>query len=175
MTDELGAPWSNLGAPVSIAADHDVADFDCGAPALDAWLKGRALKNESVYSRTYVVCDGAKVIAFFCISAGSVRRDAAPGRRLRNAPDTIPVAILGRLAVSRLHSSRGLGADLLSDALRRIAAASRTIGIAALLVQAKADAARRFYLRHAEFIEFPADSRTLYLPIEMITAALIRR
>ena len=44
-----------------------------------------------------------------------------------------------------------------------------------MLVQAKDDAARRFYLRHAEFIEFPADSRTLYLPIEMITAALIRR
>ena len=28
------------------------------------------------------------------------------------------------------------------------------------------------YLRHAEFLEFPQDSRTLFLPIETVIAAL---
>ena len=88
----------------------------------------------------------------------------------RNVPDVIPVSIIGRLAVSLDHAGKGLGADLLSDALRRIALASQSIGIVAVMVRAKDDAARRFSLRCAEFIEYPEDSRTLFLPIETVVA-----
>ena len=77
--------------------------------------------------------------------------------------------MIGRLAVSR--DRRGLGADILSDALRSIAIASQSIGIGAVLVHAKDDAAKRFDLKCAEFIEYPADSRTLFLPIETVVAA----
>ncbi|MGN6278008.1 MAG: GNAT family N-acetyltransferase [Sphingomonas sp.] len=160
-----------LSAPVPLTADHDVADFDCGQPALDDWLKQRALKNESRFSRTYVVCEGARVVGYFCISAGAVERQAAPGKLRRNAPDSVPVSVIGRLAVSKSHAGRGLGADLLADALRRIAVASQSIGIGAVLVQAKDEAAKRFYLRCAEWLEYPADSRTLFLPIEMVARA----
>src|SRR5690606_14425835 len=104
------------------------------------------------FSRTNVVCEEKRVVGYFCISAGAVERAAAPGRVRRNAPDTIPVSVIGRLAVSRDHAGKGLGADLLADALRRIAAASQSIGIGAVLVHAKDDAAKRFYLRCAEFI-----------------------
>jgi GNAT superfamily N-acetyltransferase len=100
-----------------------------------------------------------------------VERTAAPGKVRRNAPDTVPVSVIGRLAVSRDHAGKGLGADMLSDALRRIAVASQSIGIGAVLVQAKDEAAKRFYLRCAEFIEYPEDSRTLFLPIETVVAA----
>jgi GNAT superfamily N-acetyltransferase len=148
-----------------------VAEFDCGEPALNDWLRHRALKNESRYSRTYVVCEGVRVVAFVCISAGSVERAAAPGNLRRNAPDAIPVAIIGRLAVARDHAGRGLGADLLADALRRIAVAAQSIGIAAVLVQAKDDRARAFYLACAEFVEFPAESRVLFLAIETVVGA----
>ncbi|SFK50212.1 GNAT family N-acetyltransferase [Methylorubrum salsuginis] len=165
-------PEPVLSAPVPLTAEHDLSAFACGEPALDEWLRHRALKNESRFSRTYVVCDGNRVVAYFCISAGAVERSAAPGKVRRNAPDTIPVSVIGRLAVSRDHAGRGLGADLLSDALRRIALASRSIGIGAVIVHAKDDAARRFYLKCAEFIEYPQDSRTLFLPIETVTAAL---
>ena len=80
-------------------------------------------------------------------------------------------AVWVSLAVSRDYAGRGLGTDLLSDALRRIAVASRSIGIGAVLVHAKDDAAKGFYLACAEFIEYPADSRTLFLPIETVIAA----
>jgi GNAT superfamily N-acetyltransferase len=146
--------------------------FDCGEPSLNAWLRDRALQNESRFSRTYVVADGNAVVAYFCISAGAVERAATPGKLRRNAPDAIPVSIIGRLAVSRDHAGKGLGADMLADALRRIAVASRSIGIGAVLVQAKDEAAKRFYLKCAEFLEYPADSRTLFLPIETVVAAL---
>lgn len=168
--DAPDRPEPRLSAPVPLTAEHDLSAFDCGEPALNDWLRHRALKNESRFSRTYVVCAGNQVVGYFCISAGSVERGAAPGKMRRNAPDLIPVSIIGRLAVSLDHAGRGLGADLLSDALRRIAVASQSIGIGAVLVQAKDEAAKRFYLRCAEFIEYPEDSRTLFLPIATVVA-----
>ena len=159
-------------APAPLTAAHDASGFDCGEPALNDWLQNRALKNESRFSRTYVVCDETHVIAYYCISAGAIERSASPKKLQRNAPNAIPVSVIGRLAVSQSHAGKGLGAELLSDALRRIAVASQTIGIGAVLVQAKNDAAKQFYLKQAEFMEYPADSRTLFLPIETIIAAL---
>jgi GNAT superfamily N-acetyltransferase len=107
-------------------------------------------------------------------NAGAVERTATPRKVRRNAPDTIPVSVIGRLAVSRSHTGKGLGADILADALRRVAVASQSIGIGAVLIHAKDDAAKRFYLRCAEFIEYPDDSRTLFLPIETVVAAFSR-
>lgn len=161
-----------LSAPVHLTPEHDLAEFDCGVPALNDWLKQRALRNESRFSRTYVVCDEKRVVAYFCISAGGVECASVPGAIRRNAPDSIPVSVIGRLAVDQSFAGRGLGADLLADALRRIAVASRTIGIGAVLVHAKDGNARAFYLCCAEFVEFPADSRILFLPIETVVAAL---
>jgi hypothetical protein len=158
-----------LSPPVPITAEHDLTTFDCGEPALNDWLRDRALRNENRFSRTYVVCEGKRVVAYFCISAGAVERASAPGKIRRNAPDTIPVSIIGRLAVSRDYA--GLGADILSNALRRIAIASQSIGIGAVLIHAKDERAKRFYMKCAEFIEYPADSRVLFLPIETVVAA----
>ena len=159
-----------LSKPVPLAPHHVLTDFDCGEPALNDWLKHRARKNQSRFSRSYVVCEGDRVVAYYCVSAGAVERTGAPGKVRRNAPEAIPVSMIGRLAVDKAHAGRGLGADILADALRRIATATQTIGIAAVLVQAKDDNAKRFYLACAEFIEFPAESRTLFLPIETVVA-----
>ena len=169
--DEPARSKPRLSDPVPLTSEHDFSGFDCGEPVLNDWLRQRALKNESRFSRTYVVCEGRRVVAYFCISTGSVERATAPSKVRRNAPDTIPVSVIGRLAVSRDHAGKGLGADMLSDALRRIAVASQSIGIGAVLVHAKDDAAKRFYMKCAEFIEYPQDSKTLFLPIETVVAA----
>ena len=162
---------AEFSAPEPITPAHDVSFFDCGEPLLNDWLRQRAIKNESRFSRTYVVCHGVRVVAYVCIAAGAVERSSAPGKVRRNAPDTIPISVIGRLAVDRDYAGKGLGADILSDALRRIAIASQSIGMGAVLVQAKDERAKRFYLKLAEFIEFPQDSRTLFLPIETVVAA----
>ena len=47
----------------------------------------------------------------------------------------------------------------------------RRIGVGAVLVQAKDGAAKRLYVRYAAFIGDPAESRTLFLPIETVMAA----
>ena len=161
---------AKLSEPTPLNSEHDLSEFDCGQPTLNDWLKHRALKNDGRFSRTYVVCEGNRVAAFYCISAGSIERTAAPSKIRRTAPDIIPISVIGRLAVSKTCAGQGLGADILSDALRRIAIASQSIGIGAVLVHAKDEAAKKFYLACAEFVVFPEDSRMLFLPIETVVA-----
>ena len=50
-----------LSAPEKLRADHELSAFECGEPALDDWLRKRALQNEeSGASRTYGSVLGTK-------------------------------------------------------------------------------------------------------------------
>ncbi len=162
-----------ISAPAPLTIEHDLSAFDCGEEALDDWLRSRALKSEGRHARTYVLCVGQVVIGYYCICSGSVECSAAfvPGKVRRNAPNPIPISLIGRLAVDKRFAGRGLGPDLLRDALSRIVSASQVIGIGAVMVHAISDRARAFYMKHADWMEYPAESRTLFLPIETLIQA----
>jgi hypothetical protein len=51
-------------------------------------------------------------------------------------------------------------------------ALAESIGIAAVLVQAKDEVARAFYLGQAEWREVPAGGRTLWLPMGVVVGAM---
>lgn len=162
-----------LAAPVPLTPIHDLSRFDCGRLELDEWLRKSALDSEGRTARTYVVCEGNTVVAYYCISTGSVERGAMPSKvkRTRGMPNQVPVAIIGRLARDRDFAGKGLGKDLLRDALIRILAASQIVGLRAVLVHALDDDAARFW-KDQEFIECPVGSGTFYLPIETIADAI---
>ena len=134
-----------------ITADDLLASFDCGAPSLNSFLEHRALRNEAAgHSRTFVVValEAAKrghVAGYCALAMGAIGRARMPGSLRRNAPELLPVAIVGRLAVDRRHTGQGIGEDLLIDAMRRIIHASREIGACAILVQALGANAAEFY------------------------------
>jgi hypothetical protein len=74
-----------IGAPAHLTPDHDLAAFDSGVPALDTWLKRRALANEEAgASRTYVVTARGRVVGYYPLASGAVAQAAAPGRVKRN-------------------------------------------------------------------------------------------
>lgn len=154
-----------------LSAEHDLGDFACGHETLDRWLKQRALKSEGQTARTYVVCEGNSVVGYYALATGSVLRDAALPPLRRNAPDPIPIVIIGRFAVARSHQGQGIGSGMLRDALRRCLGVSNLIGCAAVLVHAIDEEAARFY-QHFGFREFPGGSRTLFLPIETLRQVL---
>jgi len=159
-----------ISAPEHLTPEHDLATFDSGVPALDDWLKRRALANEQGgASRTYVVCAGGRVVGYYALATGGVAQAAAPGRVRRNMPDPVPVMVLGRLAVDRAYQDQGLGVGLLRDAVLRILQAAELGGIRAILVHAISDEAKRFYERHG-FVASPIDPMTL-----MITVADAKR
>jgi predicted N-acetyltransferase YhbS len=83
----------------------------------------------------------------------------------------VPVAIIGRLAVARHRERMGIGGGMLQDALRRIIQISEVVGCAAVIVHAIDDEAAAFYARFG-FAAFPARSRTLFLPVQTLRAAI---
>jgi GNAT superfamily N-acetyltransferase len=154
-----------ISAPEHLTPGHDVGAFDTGVPALDDWLKRRALDNERAHaSRTYVVVAGGRVVGYHALASGAVALAEAPGRVRRNMPDPIPVMVMGRLAVDREHKGRGIGQGLLRDAVLRTIQAAEIAGIRAILVHAISEEARRFYLRHG-FIESPVEPMTLMITL----------
>lgn len=161
-------------APEPICPAHDLASFDCGEPALDDWLRRRALRDEAGgASRTYVVCLGRSkgVVAYYCLAAGAIAHSSVGGRVRRNMPDPIPAMVLGRLAVDRRHQGRGLGGALLRDATLRTLQAAKFAGIRVLLVHAISDAAKKYYERHG-FHPSPVDPMTLMISIVEVERVL---
>lgn len=154
-----------ITAPASISAKHNLADFNCGVPSLNEWLKRQALRNEGAgASRTFVVCKDLQVIGFYALAAGSVHRQETPGKIKRRMPEPLPVMILGRLAVDVHWQNKGIGRGLLKDAVSRTIQAAQYAGMRALLVHALSEDARLFYLRHG-FQESPLNQYTLMLPL----------
>lgn len=137
-----------ITGPEPLGAHHDVSGFDSGMESLDAWLKSKSRLNEAKGgARTYVVCEGGRVIAFYSLAAGSVERRRVSSRVGRSMPEPIPVILLGQLAVDLDCQGRGLGGDLIVDASRRALAAADLIGARAIIVQALDEEAGNFYER----------------------------
>lgn len=161
-----------LKAPAPFSQAHDTATFDCGQDTLNYWLKHTALKNEkNGASRTFVVCDGKKVIGYYTLAAGSVSHSEVPGKVRRNMPEPIPVMVLGRLAVDKNHQSKGIGKALLQDALLRVIAISRQAGVKAMMLHALTEEAKSFYIRQG-FLESPTNEMTLMIPLKDAIAHL---
>lgn len=137
--------------PVPNAKGHRTKEFDCGEPALTRFLKDFALQNEkSRSSRTYVALDEkGLVVGYYSLAASSVCFGGAGERLKKGLPrHDIPMILLARLAVDRGCRGRGLGAQLLRDALLRAFDAAELIGARGVLVHAKNEAANGFYRKY---------------------------
>jgi len=146
--------------------EHHVTDgFSCGIDSLDQWLIRRSLKNQiQGASRTYVVCDETRVIAYFALASGALTTTDATGQFRRNMPDPIPVVVLGRLAVDKTLQGKGFGRSLVRDAGLRVIQAADAIGIRGMTVHALSDDARTFYEKIG-FEPSPIDSHLLMITL----------
>lgn len=155
-----------LSAPQPLNTHHVLTHFSCGEPALDEWLKRKALANHlGGASRTFVVVDDANnVVGYYAMAAGGLSHQLATGSVKRNMPDPIPVMVLARLAVDLRAQGMKLGAALLQDAVLRAQTVAHNAGVRAMLVHALHEKAKLFY-RHYGFQESPINPMTLMLRI----------
>ena len=108
------------------------------------------------------------VLGFHTLSSGSIKATDLPDEQARRLPrHPIPVALLGRLSVSRDSQGLGLGRLLLADAIKRTLAVADEIGIYALIVDA-IDAPTKAFYGHFEFCPFEQASNRLFLPLKPI-------
>jgi ribosomal protein S18 acetylase RimI-like enzyme len=159
---------------VPLAAKHRRDDFDCGEEALNEFLRRYARQQqERDFSRTYVLLadDAVTVQAFVSLSVGQVGTAFFPDpSRLPRYP--VPVLRIGRLAVDRRTQDRRLGRELMRFALGLALELSGRVGIHAIVVDAKNEAAREFYGRLG-FTCFKDAPLTLFLPIATLRRASV--
>ncbi|WP_445231261.1 GNAT family N-acetyltransferase [Duganella rhizosphaerae] len=155
-----------------MTSQHATNRFSCGVDSLDIWLKRRAMQNQaSGASRTFVICKGKSVIAYYALAAGAINTSAAAGTFRRNMPEPIPVVLLGRLAIDQRLQGRMLGRALVRDASYRILQAAESIGIRGIITHALTPAAKSFY-EQVGFVVSPLDAMTLMITLSDLTAAL---
>lgn len=152
--------------PLDSAAD--TAGFDCGEASLNDYLKRYAAQDvKRGVARAFVASPedaSARIAGFFTLSAASIQAETLPEAWRKKLPRyPVPVALLGRLAVDQAFQGKGLGSILLADACRKVNAASRTLAVAGIVVDARSSAAADFY-RHFGFIELPGQAQRLILP-----------
>lgn len=150
---------------------HNRAAFASGDEALDQYFRqqvGQEQRRRVV--AVYVLYDVAEntVIGYYTLSATGVQLEGLPAETARKLPryPIVPAILFGRLAVDARYQGQGFGALLLIDALRRCHAVNQ-IGAVAVVVDAKGDAARRFYERYG-FRPFAEDAYRLFLPMATI-------
>lgn len=144
------------------------AGFDCGERALDEYLQRYATQvMKRGVARVFVASPAEQtqmVAGFYTLSAASIAAETLPEKWCKKLPRyPVPVALLGRLAVNQPFQGRGLGSVLLADACKRIAAASQTLAVAAIVVDAKSPKAAAF-CQHFGFLALPGQPGRWMLP-----------
>ena len=156
-----------------LAAGDPVDVFDCDQPELNRYLHRYAWTNQKANSaQTYITCASSQIAGYYSLSVAGVDHARAPDRITKGlAKHPVPVMLLARLAVDRNFQEQGLGTALLKDALLRTLQAADIAGIRAILVHAKNETARRWYLRF-DFEPGPIDPMHLFLLLKDIQHAV---
>lgn len=152
-----------------------MSGFECGEGSLDQWLERHATAAAGAGSaRTYVTSDSrqGRVVGYHALTVASIEHEAATDRAKAGMPrHEIPAILLARLAVDVSVQGQGLGAFLLSDALRRAIAVSEEAGVRIMLVHALNQRASTFYRRFG-FEESPTDRMNLQMIIKDVRVSL---
>lgn len=162
-----------LSAPEPLTAAHDLSQFSCGKPALDNWLKHRALSNHRKgFTAVMVVHAVGRVVGYYGLAPTAVVPAILP-RSIRTGqpPDPVPCLLLGQLATDSRWAGQGIASGLLKHALERCVQAAELIGGRALVVNAVDAEAAAFWQRRG-FVPSGDDGFLLFRPIADIAASI---
>lgn len=162
-----------LTLPEPLTADHDVGAFCCGKPALDIWLRTRALSNQQKrFTAVMVVHEAGRVVGYYGLAPAAILPASMPrGVRTGQPPGPVPCLLLGQLATDVTRTGQGIGVSLLSHALQRCVAGAGLVGGRAVVVSAIDDEAGRFWVRWG-FLPSRDDPLVLFRSIPDIEASL---
>lgn len=155
----------------SLNSNHNRKDFDCGSAELNRWLAAMAGQQAAKFmAKTFVAVDPTlpnTILGFYALAVSELDKASFPPQ-LKQYPQRVPVARLGRFAVSKSLQGQGLGELLLFNALERIAKVAHEIAMAAIVVDAKNAKAAAFYAKYG-FLPTPDKPLQLVLPMKTIS------
>jgi len=148
---------------------HDRAAFDCGVEPLNRYLQALAVQHRAKgIATTFVLVDSDQpgaILGYYSLSAATLAFELLTEADRKGLPTyPIPAVRIGRLAATAALRGRGLGELLLQNAIRRTLLARRTLGVYAVVVEAKDASAESFYRKYG-FRLCDVQTRQLYLPL----------
>ena len=151
------------------ARRHDRTGFDCGIDLLNRYLKNLATQHRAKgIATTFVLVDverPAQILGYYALSAATIELERLTDADRKGLPDyPIPAVRIGRLAGSVSVRGQGVGELLLQNAIKRVLQARSTLGVYAVVVEAKDAKAEAFYRKYG-FRLCDSQSRQLYLPL----------
>lgn len=159
-----------------ISRTHDRKNFDCGNADLNRYLRQYARQNHvSGGAKTFVAVSPSapsNILGYYTISPGALDFSKAPVELTKRLGRyDIPIFRLGRLAVDLSAQGKGLGGDLFLAASERAIKVASEIGGAAMVIDAKDEAAANWYHRFGAVasLDSPLD---LVLPLAVIAKTL---
>ena len=154
----------------TLGAGHARDAFRCGVDALDRYLEHQATQDvRRKVSACYVAVEIAsgRLSGYYTLAASGIALTDLPASITKRLPryPSVPVALIGRLAVDRSFHGLKLGGALLADAAMR--SARSEVAVFALVVDAKDESAVEFY-RHHGFESLGSQARRLFVPLERL-------
>lgn len=133
-----------------LGPQHHRSAFSCGVPVLDDYLRTRAGQDvKRNVARVFVALspDTSEIVGYYTLSSFTIALDQIPDDLARKLPPygDMPAALIGRLARHVKWKGKGIGEILLADAIARVIDVNASLGIYAVVVHAKDDAAAGFY------------------------------
>ena len=141
----------------TLTNEHDLSDFDCGDDELNNFLREDALKlQKSKLSLTkLVICDG-KIIGYISLLTDGIMIKKIKNEKIKleikrqldihEKNRLLPAVKIGRLAIEKEFSGKGLGSLILRDILFNLKKISETkIGFRFVIVEGYAKAVN-FYI-----------------------------
>lgn len=165
-------------AALDLAIDR--SRFECGVEPLNRYFLAQVSQDikrrvTACFVATEVATEAAtkaksQTAGYYTLASASVSLADLPDALAKKLPryPSVPAVRMGRLAVDQAFKGEGLGFALLADALRR--AATAEIAAYAFVVDAKDEAAARFYVHHG-FIALP--EQPLFLSIALATVKVL--
>ena len=150
---------------------HDLSNFECDSNDLTNFLKNDALKQQDmIFNLTQlVICDN-EIVGFFSLLTDTLKLKTLENNNLKkeikleldiSENNEIPAIKIGRLAIDKKYSKKGLGSHILRNILLSILNLSKTkVGLRFVTVDAYATSLN-FYVKKNNFSSRKSDTETL--------------
>ena len=150
---------------------HDLSNFECYSNDLTNFLKNDALKQQDMNLNLtqLVICDN-EIVGFFSLLTDTLKLKTLENNNLKkeikleldiSENNEIPAIKIGRLAIDKKYSKKGLGSHILRNILLSILNLSKTkVGLRFVTVDAYATSLN-FYVKKNNFSSRKSDTETL--------------
>ena len=126
---------------LSFETNYAFKHFDCGDESLNKYLKTFAYLNDtSNLSKTFIAHDSDTIIGFVTLCNAQIEFKEMPKY-------PVPAVKIAGLAVDTKYQSKGYGKELLLFTFKKIIQVSLSIGVKAVIVDAK-EQSKMFYEKY---------------------------